>query len=246
MGALIGADFLPTYFCGRWVWFDVQDWPGIFLEYEPYIAKALKSELLPGSIFFDIGAHFGRWSLFAANVVGSHGTVFAFEPSAAFSTLERNTLRNSRISLRRAALGDRDAQATFFGQGSTTTGSFVESVTEMNVRFNPGVPVTTYDVQMRTLDNITRELELEPRVIKVDVEGYELRVLQGARETISRSYPTWIIEIHPPQLRLSGGGDDQVIQFLESYGYSLKVLDRNANSLYTVLATHGRCGPASA
>jgi hypothetical protein len=53
---------------------------------------------------------------------------------------------------------------------------------------------------------------------------------------LSETRPTLIIEIHPPQLELSGATESELFGFLESHGYQWQVIDRNPNSLYTIVA----------
>ena len=63
-------------------------------------------------------------------------------------------------------------------------------------------------------------------------------MLEGAASLIERSRPTWVIEIHPPQLRECGATDDECLAALRDSGYLVEVLERKTNSLYTILARH--------
>jgi hypothetical protein len=67
---------LPTYYQGYWIWLPRKSWNSLFLQYEPYIARAMKSNLRAGDTFWDIGANIGWFSLLAAKIVGSNGRVF--------------------------------------------------------------------------------------------------------------------------------------------------------------------------
>jgi len=87
---VFGLKRLPCYFNGQWVWLFRESWTGIYSKYEPYVAEALKDNLTKGSVFFDIGAHFGLWSVFAHELVRDRGAVIACEPSDAFETLALN------------------------------------------------------------------------------------------------------------------------------------------------------------
>src|SRR5262249_18314122 len=103
----------------------------------------------------------------------------------------------------------------------------------MNLRFAPDVPMTEKRIPVRTLDQSTAEMGCQPTVIKVDVEGFELNVLKGAKNLL-RSSVFWIIEVHPPQLQLSGDSEPELKAVLAEYGFSTRVIDRNPNSLYTI------------
>ncbi len=227
---------LPSYFNGTWVRFSVQGWRSISDRYESYMAIAIRDNLRRGDVFVDVGAHFGLWSVFAARIVGKTGAVFAFEPSAAFNVLKENASLNPPLEPFNIGLGAEDGTASFFGQGKATSGSLVHSVTQINQKYQPSVPITKIQIKIRSLDSIFAEIGVTPNVIKVDVEGFEYEVLRGAVNLIRTARPLWVVEIHPPQLKLSGSSEEAVLDFFKSNDYATEVIDRNPNSLYTVLA----------
>jgi len=227
---------LPSYFNGKWVWFSVQGWQSIVDRYEPYMATAIRNNLRRGDVFVDVGAHFGPWSVFAARIVGERGTVFAFEPSAAFNVLNENASLNSPIKPFNIGLGSEDGTASFFAQGNARSGSLVDSVTQINRKYQPSVPITKIQIKVRSLDSIFAEIGITPNVIKVDVEGFEYEVLRGAANLIRTTRPVWVVEIHPPQLKLSGSSELAVLDFFKTNNYAIEVIDRNPNSLFTILA----------
>jgi hypothetical protein len=97
------------------------------------------------------------------------------------------------------------------------------------------VPVTEERVAIRTLDQLLAERRCQPTVVKVDVEGFELNILKGAKNLL-RSPVLWVIEIHPSQLQLSGGSAHDVEALLAENAFSTHVIDRNPNSIYTIVA----------
>jgi len=200
------------------------------------MARALRDNLHEGDVFMDVGAHFGIWSVYAAQIVGNRGKIFAFEPSIAFDVLKENALLVHGVEVLRLGVGAQDRETTFFGQGNSSSGSFVEAVTNINQKCQPTVPVTDYKVKVRSLDSVVADLKVQPTLIKVDVEGFEFEVIRGAKNLIRDTHPSWLIEVHPPQLQLSGSSDEILLTHLKNYGYSIEVIDRNPNSLYTVLA----------
>jgi FkbM family methyltransferase len=228
---------LPCHFNSRWIGLDPESWQSIRQAYEPYVAKAIGDNLNRGEVFFDVGSHVGLWSAFAAHIVGKQGGVYAFEPSSSvYEQLERNAVVNPPMVPMKCGVGSRDEESSFFGQGIASSGSFVESVTKINEHYLPAVPIAPKKVTIRALDSLVRELAVSPNLIKVDVEGFELEVLRGGVELIRRTRPIWIIEVHPPQLELSGGSEQALKDFLISRGYSIETIDQNPNGIYTVLA----------
>lgn len=201
------------------------------------MAKCLNSHLRDASTFFDIGAHAGIWSVYASKVMGKDGKIFSFEPSQAFSLLEGNVKTLPSVTPFRMGLGDANAEMTFYGQGIASHGSLVAAVTEINKAWFPDTAVKPMQVAIRRLDDICRERSVYPDFIKLDVEGYEMKVFQGAREVITRARPYWIVEVHPTQLKLSGDSDEAFLTLVRSFGYQVEELDRNPNGIYTILLT---------
>jgi hypothetical protein len=78
-------------------------------------------------------------------------------------------------------------------------------------------------------------------VLKIDVEGAELRVLTGARDALSRLRPMILLEVSDASLKAQGGSRDDLIQFLESQAYRLYLFD--AGTGLPVPAFEGRYGP---
>jgi hypothetical protein len=75
--------------------------------------------------------------------------------------------------------------------------------------------------------------------VKIDVEGFEWRVLTGAWHLLRDLRPVFIVEIHPPQLALSGGSSEAVMQLLSDANYAVTKIDawsEDENSIRTVLA----------
>lgn len=147
-----------------------------------------------GGLFVDVGAHMGTWAIRATK---SFDRVVAFEPQPELNRMLRinvamNKLRN--ISVFRIAISNREGEIVSF---SKEEGS------------NVHVPI-------RTLDSFG----LKPTMIKIDTEGNELLVLQGASDTLQRK-PRLIVEIHS-----FSESSRSVRGYLESRGYVVEELRR--------------------
>jgi FkbM family methyltransferase len=231
----VGVRRLPVRMNGRWNRVPIDEWDGFRVVYEPYIERALRRLLKPGDVFVDIGAHFGIWSSLAAELVGPAGTVIACEPSPAFQTLQAN-LGSNNARVHQVALGSKTATVRFHAQGDATSGSVNPGVTALNREYSPDVPITEVEVAMTTIDTLISQENFRPAVVKIDVEGYELEVLKGASRALSQG-TTWIIEIHPPQLKLCGADESDVKNLLDQAGYAIEVIDQSPKSrLYTIVA----------
>jgi FkbM family methyltransferase len=205
------------------------------------MTKAIKEDLPTGGTFWDVGANVGLMSLYASKVVGPSGFVLAFEPSPDVLNLLHLNVEDSNIKVLPYGIGNADTLQTFCAQGTSSAASFVEEVTEINSRFHPDRAIERVTVTMRKLDTILdAALSPPPALVKIDIEGFELEALKGADRLLSTVRPALLIEIHPRQLGLSGGSEDELLQALVRQQYHWSIIDRNPNSLYTILAHPGQ------
>ena len=237
--AFVGLFFnrkLPTYYQGYWIWLPRRRWNSLLSQYEPYIGRAIKTHLRAGDTFWDIGAHTGWFSLLASKISGPNGKVFSFEPSPdVFNVLSANIRGLNSVRAIQCGVGSADTVAAFAAQGASSSASFVEEVTKINQHYLPETPIRKVEVKIRKVDTLVNEIGW-PHLAKIDVEGFELEVLKGATGLLSTARPTLIMEIHPPQLNLTGGNEASLFQFLKRHDYGWEIIDRNPNSLYSIIA----------
>lgn len=238
LGRASGAKYLPTYLNSGWVWLPKEIWRGLYQVYESYMSGVVSKYVLPGDTVVDVGAHFGLWSVQAARRVGAGGRVVACEPSPAIGVLELVGKQYPQIEPRHVGLGAKDEVTEFFAQGISSSGSFVQDVTSINTKYYPGVEVTRESVQIMTLDSLLSDAEMQPALVKVDVEGYEQHVVAGATGLMGKvDKPIWVVELHHEQLVLSGGGRDEVLNMLVDHDYDIEPLfHAGGRGLETVMA----------
>jgi FkbM family methyltransferase len=160
--------------------------------YEPMVRKLLSP--LTSEVVVDIGANIGIHSIWLSRLVGPSGQVIAVEPEPNNFLILRlnqhvNGIRNI-VTIRTALSSKRTTgkltvpRATLMGQASTHTASLSSKSYVISVDFD-------------TLDNIISARQLSAvSTIKIDVEGAEISVLQGAKKTIERFAPRLVIEVH--------------------------------------------------
>jgi FkbM family methyltransferase len=179
-------------------------------EKEPFTVDWIERHLRNGETLYDIGANVGAYSLVAAKAVPG-ARVVAFEPAfPAFSVLCENIVLNGlhdRITPLPVALGDATALRTF------RYSSLKPSDAGHNA---PRASAYTQPVAAYRLDDLVRQFELPwPTHIKLDVDGFEVAVLEGATDTLAApELRTLMVEI--------AVGDDAVVSLLESRGFELK------------------------
>lgn len=193
--------------------------------------------LSPGDIFVDVGANIGLFSLLAAQKVGPNGRVLAFEPASdTTQQFKSNSALNNmddRIQFFQYALSDSKGELTLYD-------SDVEQ-DDLGKRsfFQKGEATET--VPVRVFDELVASGEVQIDrpigVIKIDVEGAELMVLKGMRESIVTHKPRLIVfEINEPLLQASGTSAEELDSFMVSCGYQDQSDDASAgptrNAIY--------------
>lgn len=180
---------------------------------EPYVQRALASVIRPDMTFYDVGSNVGFHAMLAARLVGPSGHVICFEPFPEnASQIEYNAGLNgfTHVRVRREALGNQDGIGRFLTSEESTWGKLDGAGAEPS-RMSGELQVT-----VRKLDSIVAELA-PPEVIKIDVEGGEVDVLNGAEQTLRKHRPILLIELH--------GTNAGVAEALEGLGYRASVLD---------------------
>jgi len=184
---------------------------------EPEVQAALDMLLRPGMTVYDIGANVGFHAIAAARRIGPDAKVVCFEalPDNA-KRIEYNAASNklANVQVIAAALGKSEGEAAFWTSRQPTWGKLA------SVGKKPDKFAKEVSVSLRRLDSIVDELKLPPpTLIKMDVEGSELDVLEGARQTLERHHPILLIEAH--------GTNAAIENFLLATGYRVGVLGKN-------------------
>ena len=172
---------------------------------EPYIPEQIIEKFSsPGNTVMDIGANIGEWTLRMANTVGPKGRVFSFEPIPIINQSLKKTLRINnlfQVILSQVALdncsGDSKFTIPLDKDDRAIHGESRLGTEEGNWNIFTEVGKTkTIKVKTITLDQFASEKTIERLdFVKIDVEGKELHVLEGGKETFSRFTPALILEV---------------------------------------------------
>jgi FkbM family methyltransferase len=184
--------------------------------YEPHVRRCLGLLLKPGDVFVDVGAHIGFFSLLAASWVGSRGKVFAFEAdSELFQKLQSNAAEYSWFKPYFKAVWKESGSLSFSNPhqpGETGWGKLATVRDEGNL-------VT---VEAISLDEWHESVGgLPVRLVKIDAEGSEPFILQGAQHLFTKARPYLIIELNDELLREVGQSQELVANLLKSWGYTI-------------------------
>ena len=163
-----------------------------------------------GSTVIDVGANIGTFSRYLAGLVGHEGKVVAFEPAVTnFKYLQRNTAHLQQVAAINAAVGEKHGQTKLYLSP------------ELNVdhqMYDNGEGRSSVSVNLVSLDTFF-EPGTKVSLLKIDVQGYELQVLKGAKRLIGENPEIKIIlEFWPCGLQRSGSKPSDLFDLLTSYG----------------------------
>ena len=187
--------------------------------YEKGILAFLQANLRKGDCFVDVGANIGLMSIFASNCVGNEGQVLAYEahPKTAEllkENIELNQLMNIQVC--QYALGSEEGQTKIYDNWQINRGG-----ASLIVKTEDSI---AYDIDIHRLDAVL-STNLHPKIIKIDVEGFELEVLKGASETIKKFQPILIVEFSEIRENFHESGE-QLVEIIKTFGnyrfYKLK------------------------
>jgi FkbM family methyltransferase len=187
-------------------------WLGSY-EWEKQIL--LRSLIAKDSVFYDIGANVGFYTLLASVVTGSEGIVYAFEP------LPRNLVylhrhvdmnRLPNVAVFDCALGDTNGEVGFW-EGDSPSEAHIAVDAPLKVR-------------MFTLDHVREAYQLKPPdVLKIDVEGAEAAVLRGAVNTLCEYSPVIVLATHGADVHQT------CVELLAEYGYQVQLIGDHQDEL---------------
>jgi len=170
----------------------------------------------------DIGANVGFYTILASKRVGKKGKVYAIEPflrNLLLLSIHTKINRCSNVVVIPAACADISGIALFQPGRNPAEGRILSSADSVDAALK------IMPVPMISIDDLCKKLSVCPNALKIDVEGAELRVLQGARETLRRCKPHLFISVHSDQLR------GEVLSFLDELGYRAEPIGKN-NEFY--------------
>ena len=190
--------------------------------YERDEADLVRRLVAPGQNAIDCGANLGFYTLLLASLLGPDGRVHAFEPLPANAALlDRSIAENrlgDRIALERVALG-RSADVLHLVHvpgGVNSGGAFLAPRDQPVPPGHAAVPVA-----VRKLDDVALRRPIS--FVKLDVEGAEPLVLEGARELLAADRPVVLSEIHRAQLaRVAGTTPAELIADLADRGWECR------------------------
>lgn len=194
----------------RLIWSDRTQRQMILNTYEPRETELIRSLLRPGDVFVDVGAHAGWFTIHASSAVSPGGRVFAFEalpPNAARLRANLALSNVGNVTVVHAAVSDGPGRATVGFQPGSDSGSGTAGGRAVGKAF---------EVEQVSLDSALGA-DIAPRLVKIDVEGFEYLVLRGATRTLGNTHAV-LVEINDSALASSNHSRADLSEMLSDAG----------------------------
>lgn len=192
--------------------------------YEPDVSTVMLRTLEPGDLVVDVGANIGYFTCLAASLVGPSGRVLAFEPDPAnIARLESNLALNglANVTIVPQPASDRPGEVTFFLNSDSSGGNALWDP----ARF-PGNRQSAQERKPQTLQATTLDAEIArlggrlPKLVKIDTEGAEQKVLEGAPRLLGNAaVPFVVAELHLFGLAQLGASQESLRGLMAAQGY---------------------------
>lgn len=178
--------------------------------YEKGTLHVIGNLLGAGDTFVDVGANIGLMSIYASHLVKESGRIIAFEPNPNTMkilrhNMELNGARNIETS--EYALGNETSKGKIYDRWDSNRGSAT--------LIRPEAETDSYDIRIVRLSDYLHSTQ-PVRLIKLDIEGYELEALKGSKELLSHeSPPMLIVECSEQRTNLGGTGSGELYDFFQ-------------------------------
>lgn len=178
-----------------------------------YILNNIKT----GNTVLDIGCHKAGYLYFMQQKVGKNGSVVAFEPQSIlyhYIVKIKNICNWNNVAVEHLALSDAKEVVTLFIPSNKKSKASSPGATIVKQNNTSNIDLTE-EIETETLDNYCNKNNLQPHLLKIDVEGNELKVFVGGVETIKKYKPKIIVECEARHV-----GKEKVI---ETFKYLLQM-----------------------
>ncbi len=208
--------------------------------YEEPVTRLITEKMLNSHCFADVGAHVGYYTCVASKLM-NNGQIFSFEMDGDnYALLIKNIGLNDyqKVKAVQAAVSNTVGTTEYVKHRKGSSSGF-------SLSYNPERDSThgnLVKVETITLDNFFKEQNSWPDLIKIDVEGAELKVLQGADQLLQNANPIIFVEVHPDKLTDFQATAQDVITLLLQYNYKVSEISNkdgkatlvplNSNSMF--------------
>lgn len=184
-------------------------------KYEPYLTKLMLSKINNGDVVIDIGANIGYYTILFSNKVGKKGKVISIEPDETnYKILQKNIKENNlkNVIVVKKALGNENKKIYLYKSE--------ENYGDHRVWGDKNKTADTkrerISVECQKLDDLIKDLKEEKiNFIKMDVQGFEGKVIEGGQKVIKENKPIIFFEYWPWAIKKSASDLQKMLLFLE-------------------------------
>ena len=187
----------------------------------------IRNEISEGDVVIDVGANIGYYTLIFAKLVGKKGKVIAFEPEPKnFELLKKNIIANelSNVILEQKIVSDKNEKTKLFLANSGIVGHRISPTKNMK---------NFIEVDSIILDDYLEKNNLTNKInfLKIDVEGAEIKVLDGSKNTLKNSPLKIFTEFNREVIKKSGMDPNQFLSLLSSYNFKFFLPNYKLNTV---------------
>jgi FkbM family methyltransferase len=175
--------------------------------YETPASKILEKELKDARLFIDVGTHVGYYTLLASKIAKE---IISIEPNPFNYKLLKFNLKINKI---KNAYALNIAASNYNGESGIFIPKLKGKIATDESRLDNNI--SKIKIKVVKLDDLLLKIRKNPDVIKIDVEGSEIQVLEGLQETLRKGVKCLMIEVHSEENK------SEVISFLKSLGYEI-------------------------
>jgi FkbM family methyltransferase len=190
--------------------------------FEPDLTRIVIDSVNPGDVVFDIGTHFGYYSLLASHLVGPQGQVHSFEPTRhTHEVVRSNVSDKGNVRLTNAAAWSQTAELKFKDYGMTMSAFNTVYEAKLEDAVTRKLQPTEYTVSAIGIDEYVEANRVKPSFIKIDAENAEHDILLGMQRTLNDIRPLVTLEVGDVK---AGAYKDSAsaVRLLIQHGYRAK------------------------
>lgn len=194
-------------------------------ESETRLARFMIKNLELGDTFIDVGAHYGYFTLLSSKLVGNSGKVCSFEASpTSYKVLSKNTKHKTNIKSFNLAVSDEISGIKFYEFPNLYSEYNTLDINQFrNVNWFPENKPREINIKSVILDQFLADNKVFPKIIKIDVEGAEFKVINGLNHYLSKNSPVVVME-YLSQER-GNKKHQEAVEKLNSLGYMFYKID---------------------
>ena len=189
-------------------------------KYEPYETQLILRQARVGEVVVDVGANIGYYTVLLADKVGKNGKVYAFEPDKTnFEILVKNIKENDlkNVVAVNAAVGSRSGKLKLYKSkenlGDHKLYDQNPPVDKSTSSLKKGGSLKTEIVKIIKLDEYLADIKVD--LLKIDTQGWEPEVIEGAKEIIKKNKPVMFLEYSPASYKMAKLDGHKMMKFLK-------------------------------